>query len=544
MPSDTGPSGGNLRVDCDICHFYEGEAQNVPGSPSLQSPASYSSQDIHSNHELSCTNGTALAGNSIIKWKSDPTNICEDTEHVIEARNVSTSPPRSGTSLPPPPRHDSSYYSVNGTDEERSVLNAEVQTTQLRARERVAILRARAYRTRRIMRDWREKLRELREASRDAAAQLMSKIDELIAVNNVHSLKTLAPYHELARRGQDELGPAEEKYNQLESRLNDEEEELEQEEDHFYRHYNAFAAPIGDSKLDEELSPRVKPYLPPDSIGGLQLEPELVQEYHGKVLEAELIKEELEVLENDHIRYAEEATFRQRHDVPLSRQNAMFLSEFPELYKETVRKLREIENEVFDLRDKCIEHGLFSETDHIYESHDAFADGLQDAVDDALDRDTLLASHFESHGAEIRLQDFRDKREYVSNWLLGWTRSSSVESLQLRAWIYFEYPGSDKHAIAEHWSDLALEMWDADGAGAGADSGHQTSEMDAIYGGTSCPAITRSFSSTSLPRAKNLTVDFEDDVPARSRMKGSEHPLHNTTKKWAIVSNFDKANSV
>lgn len=119
------------------------------------------------------------------------------------------------------------------------------------------------------------------------------------------------------------MRPAEEDHSQLESRLNSEEQDLEQEEDHFYRHYNVSVGPVPDSKLDETMSPLLKSYQPPESgFENLSLEHELVREYHQKVAEAESLKEELE----ERI-----CTSQCGCHVRISRQVAEFLVDYPEI---------------------------------------------------------------------------------------------------------------------------------------------------------------------------------------------------------------------
>jgi len=92
---------------------------------------------------------------------------------------------------------------------------------------------------------------------------------------------------------------------------------------------------------------------------------------------------------------------------------------------------------------------------------------------------------------------FSDKRKYVNRWLLEWVQDSAVETLQLRAWIYFEYPDTNKSKVDIQWPELALGMWDKDTAGERANESNNLSKMDAILGGTGRATATKTSDSAS-----------------------------------------------
>lgn len=514
MPEDHDSKGETLKLDCGFFQPLTDEAQILPTATSTQSPISYSSEELHTKHDVERSKmaSVAMPRSQKVRWEDD----AESASRHDERKEYRCEPPPnnqlSGSGRSPPPRKDSAYFSVNGWDDEGSEIDAEIQARQMHARERVEILRGRLSRTRHLIQTRRRKLRELRESARDSSALLMRRVEEIIALDDLRNLRALTPIYEECRRIQDELGPAEEEQNILELRLNDEEQELEQEEDHFYRHYNVSIGHLPETKLDEILSPLVKPYEPPESeFESLDLAHELVQEYHEKVTEAENLKDELEELEGEYAHLNEDAAFRKRHNINVSRQTAEFLADYPETYKETVARLRVTEDQLFDIRHKCIDEKLFSDTDHVYEPHDAFRNDLLDAVDDALDRSPLLASSPETFYFGHKTLNFSDKREYVNNWLLGWAQNCKMEALQLRAWIYFEYPGPEKKIAEDDWPSLALAMWNKDDAGANTDASYEMSRIDAIYGGTGRPGFTKSGFSSSFPSLGSLSVDFGDE---------------------------------
>jgi hypothetical protein len=156
----------------------------------------------------------------------------------------------------------------------------------------------------------------------------MRAIDELMAHDEVQNLQSLAPLYSATRAAQDELGPAEDTYDNLELRLNREEEELEQEEMQFYTHNNIALDRLPDSKLDEPLTPLLKPYQI-DDIEIQNLAPEIVKQYMEKVAEAELLKEDINELENEQYRLTQELAFRARYRLQLSEESTTFMFQYP-----------------------------------------------------------------------------------------------------------------------------------------------------------------------------------------------------------------------
>lgn len=382
-----------------------------------------------------------------------------------------------------PPRSDSAYYSMRGRDDVSEV-DSEVQVRQMRARERVQILRTRVLRTRRVRRERKDQLRHLRDNARDALDKLTRKINELVALGRLDNLQSeLSPYYDALRTAQDELGPAEDAFDNLEHRLDEEEQDLEEEEDHFYRHNNVLSLDVPDSKLDEELSPLVKPYHPPETeIPELSLENEKVRDYLAKVEEAERLKEELDDLENDYYQLTVGANFRKKHGIALSTETAEFLKAYPDEYKECLSNLHTVEDALLDLRDECIDQGLFTEFEHVYEPRDALYEEVMEYVDEARDRSPLRVAA--DHHRENET-NFGDKRDYVNEWLLEWVAESTVDTMMLQAWIYFEYPKNKNQDLEEEkWTELAIDNWDKDGAGKMANQFYNASKLDAIEGDT------------------------------------------------------------
>lgn len=420
------------------------------------------------------------------------TMLRSSTESSAEATQHNPTPnlrPKDATSTSSvsahqPLRQDSFPYS---TQDEGSELDVDVQARQIRARERVLILRRRVVRTRRQLKGRRDELRQLRENAQHALDKLMKKVNESEGFGKWQ--ENLHHCYEDLRKAQDILGPAEYTHGRLESQLDDEEQDLEEEEDHFYRHYDITAVSVAESKVNDVISPLVKPYAPPEiEVVSLNLNPEssLVQEYSEKVLEAGRLKEELDVLEEDYFQLSTDASFRKRHNITLSTETATFLLEYPQLHENTLKNLHAVEDDVFGLRDKCLQQGIFKESENLYEPRDALYEDVMNSVYDARDRLPLrIAAHESEYDA--RQTNFRDKREYVNNWLLQWIQDSAFESLILKTWIYFEYPERPEKQNAlsdDKWSDLAIENWDSDSAGRYANECHSANKLDAIAGET------------------------------------------------------------
>jgi hypothetical protein len=344
----------------------------------------------------------------------------------------------------------------------------------------------------------------------------MRKINGCIALDKIPD--GFASYFESVQNAQDALGPIEDAYDRLESRLDAEEQDLEDEEDHFTRYHELSAVsaiPVAESKLNDVVSPLVKPYDPPEaemqSLKLSQANP-LMQEYFEKVEEARRLKEYLDVLEDDYYQISTDASFRNRHNIALSAESTNFLAEYPRMHLDILEDLHKTEDDIFDLRDECIRQQLFNNNEYAYEPRDALSEEVMDSVYDARDRSPLHIAMQENRYPE-RETDFGNKREYVNNWLLEWVQDSAYESLLLKAWIYFEYPDSPEKFDTlgdDKWSDLAIQNWGHDAAGESANLHHSTNRLGAIAGQTGRLHATTTGQSGITDSLGSLDVSLDD----------------------------------
>lgn len=487
---------------------------NTPAFSSVEVPLSSGFDNLHAkskDHESGSKNNEP---NTMVESRA---RSCSGSIQVQAASEVKPREVTYAASAPgspffgkKPPRHDSAYYSMKGRDD-ASEVDFEVQVRQMRARERVQILRTRVLRTRRVRRERRGQLRHLRDNARDALDKLTRKINELVALGRLENLQAeLSPYYDALRTAQDELGPAEDAFDNLEHRLDEEEQDLEDEEDHFYRHNNVLSLDVPDSKLDDELSPLVKPYHPPEAeVPELSLEDEKVRDYLAKIEEAERLKEELDDLESDYYQFSVDANFRKKHGIPLSTETAEFLKAYPDEYKECLSNLHTVEDSLLDLRDECIDQGLFSKSEYVYEPRDALYEEVMESVDEARERSPLRVAA--DHHREDET-NFGDKRDYVNKWLLEWVSDSTVDTMMLQAWIYFEYPQNKNQDLGEErWTELVIDNWNKDGAGKMANQFYNASKLDAIEGDTGNLNAISTTRSGTRDIYGSLEVDAEEE---------------------------------
>ncbi|KAF8859033.1 hypothetical protein BDZ45DRAFT_371814 [Acephala macrosclerotiorum] len=436
-----------------------------------------------------------------------------------------------------PPRQDSAYYSSRGFEDDGSEIDFDAQARQLRARERIIIRRERLRRTRRSFRICRKRVQRLRDNVRDAVDKLTRTINELRALN-LEIGENIDPYYDKLRIAQDELGPAEDEYDSLERRLVDEEDELEEEEDHFYHRNDLFNISVPENKIEAKLSPITEPSQtagsdPTDFV----LEDSLVREYLDKVEEAERLKEEVEELENEYLKATEDAAFRQRHAVRLSEETSKLLLDYPSLHAEALGDLRDAEDALFDTRDLCIEQGLFTESEYVYEPRDALCDEVMDTVYEARDRSPIRLAVYRLHYNDKDV-DFADKRDYVNKWLLEWVEESSVGSLLLRAFIYLEFPDNTDELGDEKWSELAVENWDKDQAGNSANKNNRESRLDTIAGITPGVTLKKHATSTARSGVSSGSQDVLPDEEARIEPLNtpSESASHETQQAGSPIT--------
>lgn len=402
------------------------------------------------------------------------------TPRVLPA-HISESPPRISGQDVLPARQDSAYESIRGAQEQESGVDVDIQARNMRARERVEILRGRVFQTRRTIIDCRQGVQLHRKNLRDATDQLMRKLDELMISPTIPAISLLLPLHQAVRTAQDKLGPVEDNYDLLEIRLNREEHELEQEEVHFYTHNNISLSVPPNLDLDKTITPLVKAYQPDTSFPDLDLDNEKVIEYFAKVDEAEQLKDKIDYIENEQYRLTQELAFRARYELKLSEEKSSFLFEFPKTHQDLLSTLIKVEDDIFALRQSCINEHLFTESEYRYEPRDALVDEIDDALNDVLDRNPLRMAAQSAMPQAQQKVNYDDKREYVNTWMLEWVQVSSVETLRLRAFIFLEYGGK---MVDEKWPQLALEFWHRDKAGEFANEKHVLSTMDALLGGT------------------------------------------------------------
>lgn len=428
--------------------------------------------------------------------ESSPGSSPEQSDHHSSPRSrprgvrytSSTSSPRSHHD---PERQDSAYFSTRGPPRDHfSDDDSDNREERLSARERVVVLRRKVLKTRQIKRKDRENLGQLRERTRSALDKLTQKINKLVALNDYR--ENIGLYYEEFRAASDALGPAEHEYERLENRLENEEQDLEEQEEHYYELCKYFDIVNQVSEVEQTLSPATTPYDPPNkTVQALDLNRNLMQEYFLKINEALTLRKELQNLEDDYYRVSKDANLRRRNGFPLFATMSTFLSDYPTSRADILDKLYRAEESIFDLRDECIKQGVFARDEHRYEPRDALRDELQDAVEEARERSPLrVAAQHAKHPAHIK-QEIANKRDFVNRWLLEWVQESTVDMMMLRTLIYIKCPGISEtpHKTLveigdDRWSEYSLNNWYTDGAGKLADRYYNESRFDAIAGDT------------------------------------------------------------
>jgi hypothetical protein len=447
-----------------------------------------------------------------------PHDQAKDRTRRVTYASFTASPPHSDKGIV---RRDSSYYSSKDMESDGSEVDFATQAKQLRARERIVIRRQRVQRTRRLIRACREKVHKFRDELRDVVDLLARRYNERKTLEQQFE-ENIKDLYEKLQNARDKLGPAEDEYDNLERRLDNEEDDLEEEEEFFYSHNDLFNIIVPESRLDIPLSPLSEPSRPLDSDPeDFVFEHPLVRKYLKKLEEAEDLKEDMDQLENEYLEVSEKMMFRRKHHIPLSEETTTFLyDEYPKLHAEIIKDLRAAEDALFKIRDECIEEKLFTESDHTYERWDTLCDDLMDLVDVARDRSPIRAAaqHLDYNDRDT---DFGDKKDYVNKWILQWIEESTVGTMLLQAWIYFEYPdGSKKNEKLgdEKWSALAVENWDYDNAGDAANKNNRDSKLDTIAGVNPAKTIRRHATSTGRSGVSSSlgTLDVQADIESDS----------------------------
>ncbi|KAH7348836.1 hypothetical protein BKA65DRAFT_501543 [Rhexocercosporidium sp. MPI-PUGE-AT-0058] len=516
---------------------------------------STSARDIHPGQPLSESNLHRLDDRNenyeLCSSENETSNMVFSPEGSLrESSDAEVSPqtkPRGVTyapsaSSPPakqkPFRQDSAYFSTRGPcGDSPSESDSDIEEQQLRARERVVILRRKVLKTRQVKRKKRDSLRQLRERVRVILDRLTQKINELVALNKIP--EEITPYYDELRAAQDELGPAEDEYERLENRLDNEEEDLEEEEQRYYELYQyskaAFDVSIQGSRIEQTISPTTKPYdVSNAEIQTLDLENTLLQDYLSMIDEALAIRKELQNLEDDYILVSEDANIRRRNGFLLFATMTTFLSEYPKSRAEILENLYRAEDQLLDLREECLKQGVFGRNEYPYEPRDALRDDLMEAVEEALERSPLrVAAQQLKHPKTMK--EGSSKKDYVNSWLLQWVQDSTVDMMMLRTFIYIACPelshtpqktlvelGDDK------WTNYSLANWFTDAAGDLADFNYNASRLDNIAGATN--KLNLGSTDWSLSTGSSLNVGLDYDRLADPIIMGSEAASYTTQK--------------
>ncbi|KAL2064643.1 hypothetical protein VTL71DRAFT_3781 [Oculimacula yallundae] len=424
-------------------------------------------------------------------------------------------------------RQDSSYYSNNEHDNEsRSDGRSDSKEQRLRAREKIVLLRRKLLKTREIKRRDRVRIRRLRENVRASLDELNRKINELVALDKVPP--ELRPLCDTFRKAQDELGPAEYEYAELEDTLEDEEEELEEEEDLYYTVHQTsdnleasdeasrVDATISsqDSRLDNTTSSATKPdNLSETSNESLGSEPDLLQKYLSLRDQALELRVGLQNLEDEYVGVSGDANIRRRNGFHLPAVMASFLADYVESHNEILDDIDRAEKELFDLREECLKQGVFEQNEYLYAPRDEFRDELMEVVGEALQRSPLLVSAQRIEHPEVT-RNFSSKRDHVNSWLLQWVQESTIDMMMLRSWIYTLCPGisetPDKTLVQigdDRWTDYSVSTWYRDAAGMFADANYNDSRLDVIAGDAN--KLNASFGDWSLSTYHSDNVGLE-----------------------------------
>lgn len=442
-------------------------------------------------------------------------------------------------------QQQASIYASRIDSDSGSEVDIETQARQLRAREKLEELRAKVLRTRRLVRKRRGNIRKLQEHAKEARIQFMRATDQLVALSTPLEVDLLGQYYQRIRDIEDELGPAEDTFELLERRLDNEEQDLDEEEDYFYRHHHITITTLPHitittlpnlkhKKSSNSVTSPFKLYNSPPPLAGKDEGIQVftagnveLREYLKSIKNAENLKQELERLEVRRDYLLIESNFRKSHDILLATQDGDFLNRFPERYRYLHDELYEAEDRLYELRDQCLSRGLFTDSEYVYESRDTISDELLDLVDHTRERSPIRGAKQRLPPKELDTTCFDNKRAYVNRWLMEWVEDSTVERLQLRAWIYFE---CRTMGIAEdQWPELSLQQWDKDKAGENTNESYEQSRLDAIPGDTR-PTEQSSF--TNNPNTRASREGNAGDVGARDLfIMSSEAAFHALQKE-------------
>ncbi|KAG9243875.1 hypothetical protein BJ878DRAFT_98878 [Calycina marina] len=420
-----------------------------------------------------------------------------------------------------PPRHDSAYYSVNCRQLKNTEPQPDIQAQQVRAQQRIRILRQKVFRSRYFLKEVRSKVHTLRQDVIVAAANLTRKVGESLATGDMGALQVIEPSYQRLQKAHDALGSEEVEHDHREAKFEDAEYDLEEEEENLIRLEHLYSsAPIeapsvgmSTSVVDEELPAVADAYQPSESksesdLSEISNQGRLKVDYFAKAEEAEELNGELLQLEDDFYRTTRAVEYRTQNRMDNPDDAVDFIRTYPDVYDEVVKKVKETEDELFDLRASCLEQKLFDSSQYPYTSPNALSDDILDVMENIRSRSpfrTVAADRDEPD----RHVDFGDKRAYINSWLLVTLMNSAHEIMLLRAQVYNEFLSDSA------WARYVFDHWNGDGGGEHTDACRDLSRMDVFHGDPW--NIELSFA-TRLNGSWSITSRFGSTLEIDSRM--------------------------
>ncbi|CZS97091.1 uncharacterized protein RAG0_06205 [Rhynchosporium agropyri] len=389
-------------------------------------------------------------------------------------------------------RQDSAYFSHRGSCEDaRHEAKSVLKEKQLRAREKVTFLRRNLLEMRLSKRRKRVKLRKLRDNFQASLDSLTQNINVLVALNKIPA--EIGPLHDRLRAAQDELGPVEFDYEEMEGSLELAEDNLEYEEEMLDNLYedDEDESDISDqySRVNVGTSPPTKPpNISEVSSQSLDSDEDLLQRYLSLMDQAHEARDQLFELEDEYVATSEDAKFRQRNGVPLTEEMAAILSDYLECRREILDDISRFDDQILNLREECLKRDFFDDDQYRYVPHDALRDELVEFVKETLGRSPLHSAALHAKYFELT-KDFSSKKDSVNTWLLEWVQESTLDMMMLRSWIYTFCPGisanPEKTLVQigdDRWTEFSTSHWYTDTAGIDTDANFNHSRLDLIAG--------------------------------------------------------------
>jgi hypothetical protein len=272
--------------------------------------------------------------------------------------------------------------------------------------------------------------------------------------------KTILDLLQECQDARDDYGPFEDECTRLENQLYREEFELHKIEEEFYRRWKI--VPV---LTDEALgSPEVLQQISSpttdrdDQDDKFKFHP-LVAEYLSKKGDLEMLREQLNDLEDERESLEDQSETQKRYGLSLVAEEQRWLDKSESEHQELLAQISQSEKYLEALQDECFQMKLVDEEGEPTEWRNIGEDGMESGSQiSEYVKFSILLPGMDLEGVQVHKSDLEDKSRttagYINRWILGMLQCSAVDANNLA-----RFSEGEGGWYGEPWQEAVLKLW-------------------------------------------------------------------------------------